>query len=84
MSLARGELAAAITEHRIQPVGQIGYEFLHRGDPHGFKNLLLSCIGGHVADIVSHRHPEQHVLLQRNGNIASQGVYAVLAHIPAV
>ena len=87
LPLAGGELAAAVGEDGVETVRQAVDVVVHAGHPDGLEDLGIVGIrrARHgVADVVPHRHREQHVLLQRDGDVVAHGVDLVVAQVPAV
>ena len=84
LPLAGGELAAAIRKHGVEALRQAGDVVLHGRHPHRFPHPLVVRAGGGVADVVPHGHGEQHVFLQRDGDVGAQAGDAVVAQVPAV
>ena len=74
LTLAGRKLPAAVAELGIEPVRLARHVVVHAGYVGGLPDLIVGSIGGRVAEVVAHAHGEQHILLERDGDVSPQAL----------
>ena len=78
LALAAGQSATSVGKYRIETVRETRHIVVHGRNPHRFHHVFVAGVGRRVADVVPHRHREQHILLQGDGDVAAQRIKLVV------
>ena len=76
-----GKGGAVLPDHRLVALGQFADKFVALGGPGGLQHLLVSGTPAAQTDVLHHRVPEQHHILEHHGVGAQEGLRVYRGHI---
>ena len=81
LPLPAGEGGTVLPDHRLIALGQLADELVALGGLGGFQHLLIGGAPAAQADVLHHRVPKQHHVLEHHGVGAQEGLRVHRGHV---